>query len=252
MLETSHSMSRPLARVTLLAAGMLALAGCATGYSLVQPDASDAGSYYTSDGPSQPPAYHYDYGAGAYDPYGPDYGYGSLYGSSFTFGLGLAGVCGRSCAGYYGGWPWYNGGIRYHGWRHHRHHHRDDHVASNPSPRPWLHPDHARVPPRGVAGGTTPPFAVPDRPIELDSTAFAPHGGVRMPRPAGIPDRPAYPAPKSGFAERPMQVMAPHDFARPAARGPTPARVAPSAPRNNPAPLIRIPRGASRYRLPTP
>lgn len=226
MRETSHSMSRPLVRITLLAAGALALAGCATGYALVQPGAGGVGSYYTSDGGAYPPpAYYYDYGA--YDPYGPDYGYGSLYDLSFGFGLSLGGVCSWSCAGYYDGWPWYYGGIRHHGWRHHGHHHHGDPVAPNPSPRAWLRPDHARVPPRGVAGGTRPPLAVPERPIELDSAAFAPHGSVRMPRPVGIPDRPAYPAPQPGFAERPMQMMAPHDFVRPAARAPTPPRVAP-------------------------
>jgi hypothetical protein len=241
MRETSHSMTRPLARAILLAAGVLALAGCATGYSLVQPGSRDAGSYYTSDGPYPAPSYYYGYGAGGYDPYDAGYGYGSLYGPSFTFGLSLGGVCGWSCAGYYGGWPWYYGGVRYHGWRHRGHDHHHDPVVSNPSPRPWLRPDHAPLPPRGVARGTAPPLAVPERPMELDSAAFAPHGDARVPRSAGIPDRAAYAAPQPGLVERPMRMTAPHDFARPAARAPASPRMAPPAPRNNPAPSIKIP-----------
>lgn len=250
MRRTCHSKSPSPLRVILLAAGLLALAGCATGYSFVQPDPGDAGSYYTGDGPYQAPAYYYGYGAGAYAPYGAGYGYGSFYGPSFTFGLGLGSVCGWMCGSYYGGWPWYYGGAGYYVRHHHGHRHRHgDPVVSNPSPRAWLRPDHPRVPPRDVARSSgTAPIAMPERPLEaagnrrmLDSAAFAPRGDARMPRTAGIPDRPAYMAPQPpAFAERPMRMPAPHDFARPAARAPAPLRVAPPATRHNQAPSIKI------------
>jgi hypothetical protein len=246
MRETSNPKSHPLARITLLAAGALALAGCAAGYSLVQPGMGGAGSYYTSDGPYAAPAYSYGYGPDAYGPYGANYGYGSLYGPSFTFGLGLGSVCGWSCGGYYGAWPWYVGAVRHHGGRHHGHHHHDDPVASNPSPRPWLSPDHAPVPPRGATRSLARPSAVPERPMEatgnrrmLDSAAFAPRGEVRMPGPERIPDRPAYPA-APGFAERPMRMAEPHAFARPAAPAPTARHMAPPAARNSQAPASKI------------
>lgn len=238
MRETSHSKHQPLARITLLVAGVLALAGCATGYSLVQPSVGGAGSYYTGDGPYPTPAYSYGYGTGAY---GADYGYGSLYGPSFTFGLGLGSVCGWNCGGYYGAWPWYFGAVRYHGRRHHGHHQHDAPVA-------WLHPDHAPVPARGVAPSMARPIPVPERPMEaagsrrmLDSAAFAPRGEVRMPRPERIPDGPGYPAPQpSGFAERSTRMTAPHAFTRPAARAPASPHVAPPAARNPRAPSIKI------------
>ncbi|HEY8229093.1 MAG TPA: hypothetical protein VIG31_01450, partial [Rhodanobacteraceae bacterium] len=140
MRGTSRSDGRRLVPI-MLAAGVLALAGCATGYSFVQP-ATDVGGYYTGVGAYPAPGYYYADGVGAYDPYGEGFGCGTLYGSSFAFGLGLGSVCGWSCGGYYGGWPWYYGGAGYYGRRHHGHHHHGDPVASSPSPRPWLHPDH--------------------------------------------------------------------------------------------------------------
>lgn len=251
MRETFHSNDNRLVRVTMLAAGMLALAGCATGYSFVQPGATGAGSYYTSDGPYPVAGYDYDDGVGAYDPYGSAFGYGS-YGPSFTFDLGFGSICGWSCAGYYGGWPWSYGGAGYYGWRRHgRHHHHDDPVASGTSPRPWLNPDHARVPPPSGMRAATPPIAVPERPMEeranrrpLESAAFAPHGIDRMPRPVNIPDRPAYTAPQPpAFVERPMPMRSetPHDFARPAAPVFAPARAAPPPARSGHATSAKIP-----------
>ncbi|HKT43061.1 MAG TPA: hypothetical protein VJQ86_12010 [Rhodanobacteraceae bacterium] len=240
-----------LARVVALGAGTLALAGCATGYSFVQPDAGGAGSYYTSDSLYPAPAYYYDGGVWAYDPYGAGFGYGNLYGPSLTLGLGFGSVCGWSCGGYYGGWPWYYGGTGYYRWRrHHGHHHHDDPVTSA-SPRPWLNPDHPRVPPPGGMRGTTPPTALPERPMEgladrrpLGSASFAPHGIDRMMQPTGIPDRPAYPgAQPPVFVGRPMTTRMPasRDFGRPAAPAFAPARAAPPPARSGHTTPVRIP-----------
>jgi hypothetical protein len=234
----SVSNGRSLTRVAVLAAGVLALAGCATGYSFVQPDTRGAGSYYTGDAAYPAPAY--DDGDGAYDSYDAAFGYGSLYGPSFTFGLGFGSPCGWSCAGYYGGWPWYYGPVGYDGHRHHGHHHHVDPVVSGPSPRPWLGPDHPRVPPRPIARGATPPIAVPERPMErlanrrvLESASFAPHGIDRVSQRAALPDRASYMAPQSpAFIDRPMPTAAPHDFVRPAAPA-APSRVAPPPARSN-------------------
>lgn len=241
-----------LARIMAVAAGALALAGCATGYSFVQPGATGAGDYYTSDGPYPAPAYYYDDGIGAYggyDPYAAGFGYGSIYGPSFAFGLGLGSACGWSCAGYYGGWPWYYGGAGYYGRRHHGHHHHGDPVATGTSPRPWLRPDHARVPPPHVASGATPPIAVPERPVEglasqrtLDSASFAPRGIERMRQPVSIPDHAAYAAPQPpAFIGRPVQMATPHDFARPAAPAAAPTRAPPPPARSSHATPVRIP-----------
>lgn len=244
MRERSRTDDSRLARIILLAAGVLALAGCATGYSFVQPGTADAGAYYAGDGSYTAPGYYYDDGIGAYDLY--DTGYGGLYAPPFTFGLGFGSACGWSCAGYYGGWPWYYGGATHGRRRHHGHHHP---VATAPSPRPWLRPDHPRVPPRGVARGATAPIAVPERPTEafasrrrLESASFAPRGIARMPRPANIPDRPTYAAPQPpAFAERPIRITTPHGFARPAAPVAAPMRVAPPAGRSSHAAPVKIP-----------
>ncbi|MBU6476858.1 MAG: hypothetical protein KGQ32_02890 [Xanthomonadaceae bacterium] len=240
-------------RITVLAAGMLALAGCATGYTFMQPGGTGAGGYYTSDGPYPAPGYYYDDGLGAYDALGASFGYGSLYGPSLTFGLGFGSACGWSCAGYYDGWPWYYGGAGYHRWRRHqgRHHHGDP-VATAPSPRPWLHPDHARVPPPNGTRGAAPPIAVPAPSLEglasrrsLQSASFVPRGADGLPRPAaGLPERPATMAPQPpAFVGRPMPMRAatPHDFARPAAPLFAPPRAAPPPVRSSHATPDKIP-----------
>jgi hypothetical protein len=235
-------------RVILLAAGVLALAGCASGYSFVQPGTTGAGGYYTSDGPYPAPGHYYD--DTAYDPYDAGFGYGGLYDPSFAFGLGFGSVCGWSCGGYYGGWPWYYGG-GYHGKRrHHGHHRHGDPVASGPSPRPWRHPDHAPVPTNTGARGATLPIAVPERPLEgfasqrvLDSASFAPRGAGRMPRPIAVPDPPVSMASRPpAFADRPMPVRAgaPRDFSRPAAPAPGPIHVASPPVRSSQAPATKI------------
>lgn len=239
-----------LVRITLLAVGALALAGCAARYSLVQPGVAGGGDYYTTEGPYPGASHGYADGIIAYDPYGGGFGYGSLYGPSFTFGLGLGSACGWSCAGYYGGWPWYYGGAGYYGWRRHRGHH--DHggpVASGPSPRPWLRTDHAPIPPSHVARGPAPPRAVPERPMEgfanrraLESTSFAPHAVPGMMRqPVSIPEGPAYTAPQPpAFAQRPIRTATPHDFARPSAPAAAPVRTAPPPARSSHAAPVKI------------
>lgn len=227
-----------LARLATLGTCVAALAGCATGYSLVQPNGTRAGSYYT--GESYPASgYAYDGDFGAYDPYDVAFGDYGIYGPSFTFGLGIGSPCGWGCAGYYGGWPWYYGTVDYHGWRHHHgHHHHGGTVVSAPSPRPWLGPDHPRVPPVNGMRGAAPPIAVPARPLEsfanrrpLESTSFAPRHDIgRVPRPTGITERPAYMDLEADSAmdrSTPIRMAPSHDFAQPAARTAAPMRAAP-------------------------
>lgn len=235
--DRSNSWNRG-ARLALLGVGVLLLAGCATGYSFVQPDMAGSGGYYTGDSSYTGQGYYDYYGTGPYypgtggwgyyngtwpysDPYGWYGGYG--YGSSLTFGFGTSNVWGFP--GYWG--PWYSsnwgcGGYGCGGWRH-RHHHRHD--PGSDKPKPWLKPDHPPVPPRIARDvGSAPPIALPARPVPrrpiegfanrrpLESTAFAPHDFVRAPvrRPvdAGInamPIRRAHVPPRpneSGFAFR--------------------------------------------------
>ena len=226
------------ARVGAIAVGVLALAGCATGYSFVQPDAGGAGGYYTSAGSYPAPGYADDGDFGAYGPYA-GFGDYSLYGPSFAFGLGFGSPCGWTCGNYYGGWPWYYGGVGYYGWRHHHgHHHHGDPVATTPSPRPWLKPDPVRIAPSRGARGSAPPIMVPARPVEsfasrrpLDSASFAPRRDIDgRPQPAGIAERPAYfdrePAAATNRS-MPIRTAPSHDFAPPAARTAAPMRAAP-------------------------
>lgn len=238
-----------LVPVAILGAGVLALAGCATGYSFVQPAVVDSGGYYTSDGPYS--GYYDNDAAGSYGPdigdFGYDgfdgFGYDAVYGPSFTFGLGLGSACGWTCAGFYGGWPWYATGFGYpYGWgwhrtdrRHHRRHHAGpDPVVSNTSPHSWLNHDHPSISPP-MRRGSTPPIAVPARPVEdfahrrpLGSAAFAPHEFVRAPtqrpgdatRPTALSAGPAYissmpAAPVFGrgqFEPRSVPMTTPHTY----------------------------------------
>jgi hypothetical protein len=170
-----------LARGAVFGAGVLLLAGCATGYSFVQPDVAGGGGYYTSEGPYTGRGYYDDYGTGPYYsgtsgwgyyndsyPYSSRYGYygGNYYGygSPWIFNLGISNVW--NFPGYWG--PWYT--LGYPSWgcherrcgnhRHHGHQHGDkhdqgsdrgDHLASE---RP-LNPD---LPPRLSPG--TPPVQI--------------------------------------------------------------------------------------------
>jgi hypothetical protein len=190
---------------TTLVVGILALAGCATGYSLVQPDVTGSGSYYTSDVPYSGQGYFDYYGTGPYYPgtsgwgyyngtspysnsfgwYGADYG-GYGYWPFFNFNVGISSVW--DFPGYWG--PWYSTGLpvwecphrgcghHYHGGHHH--HGEHDSVAGT-APRPWLKPDHTPLP-LHVARETAVPVAmIPNRPEEgtpehrrLESASFAP------------------------------------------------------------------------------
>lgn len=249
-------------RLAALGAGVLALAGCATGYAFVQPDVAGGGGYYTSAGPYAAPGY-YDDRAYSYYPGYAGFGNGGWYGSSVSFGFGLGSACGWSCGGYYGGWPWYAGGYGYpyytwtrHG--HHGHHHRDGHDGDPvvTAPGSWRNPDHPRLPPV-ARRGTTPPIAVPARPREdfanrrpLDSARFAPHAGFerrRAPRPIDAPMRPVTVAPRmSGFSRQaprvapPSRITPPRAFAPPPAPVFAPAQVAPPPARTGRTTPIKI------------
>lgn len=239
-----------LARSAAAVGGALVLAACATGYAWVQPEAAGSGSYYTDTAPG----YYYDEAPDWYNATG--FGYDDIYGPSLTFGLGLASPCGWTCAGYFGGWPWY---YDYpHEWRHrrHHHHHRGDPVASASPSHSWIHPDYPRVMPYPGRGGVS-VIAVPARPVEgfasrrpLASASFAPRDFERpsMPQPSGIESRPVYRTPGiSAFTERPMQAdpvrsAPPHAFARPAAAPSfAPVRAAPSRSSSDHANSAKIP-----------
>lgn len=257
MSKTSQAGRLTQLRIAALAAAALLLAGCATGYTFVQPGAAGGGGYYTAARSYAAPSYCDDYGANAWFPGYAGFGYGPYYGSSIGFGLGFGNVCGWNCGGYYGGWPWYYGGAGYPGWgyyrhgRRHHHHGGHDPVATNPSPRPWRQPDHPRVPPV-MTHGATPPAAVPERPREgfanrrpLESAGFAPHDfpSMRPSRPMGVPARPVSMAPQApAFSERPVRMEPTRSNP---ARNFAPARPAfapPPAPINNsrtPATKIR-------------
>lgn len=219
-----------ITRLGLLGAGVMLLAGCATGYSFVQPDMTGSGGYYTGDNPYTSQGYYDYYGTGPYypgtsgwgyyngtwpysNPYGWYGGYG--YGSSWTFGFGVSNVWGFP--GYWGPWyssnwgcgGWYGCG----GWRHHRHHnHHDRHDHDPAAPKPWLKPDHPPVPPRIARdAGSAGPIAMPTRPMvrrpvegfanrrPLGVEALVPgdfvHAPIHRPVAAGLdrmPMRPAY------------------------------------------------------------
>lgn len=183
-----------LARGAALGAGVLLLAGCATGYSFVQPDVAGSGGYYTSEGPYSSRGYYDDYGTGPYYsgtsgwgyyngsyPYSSRYGYygGNYgYGSPWIFNLGISNVW--NFPGYWG--PWYT--LGYPSWgcyarrcgNHRHHHHKDgdkhghgpdrgDHVAW----KPGLNPGH---PPRSAPG--TPPVQIRSLPAtRLPQADFA-------------------------------------------------------------------------------
>lgn len=238
------------ARLALLGAGVLLLAGCATGYSFVQPDVAGSGSYYTGDGPYSGSGYYDYYGTGPYYPgtsgygyyngswpysgafgyYGPGYGYGSQW----IFNLGVSNVW--NFPGYWG--PWYATGFPSWGcysWRcgSHRHHH---HGSGS-----WRHDD------------TRPPAAAPTSPRPgqdftarrertREITAWRHDHFVRSPRQGltgsfagtpALPPRIAAPAPRgTSFAS-----MEARPVAAPA-RMPTPQAVS-RAPRAAPPPSFR-------------
>ena len=246
------------ARLGVLSAGLGLMAGCATGYAVVQPDAAGSGAYYPSDGPYSGQGSLY-YGTGPYypgtsgygyysgaDPYsGPLGGYG--YWPSVTLDLGISN--GWDFPGYWG--PWYSTGFPLrrcwhrgcgHRWQEHHHHHWHDAVATT-SPRPWLKPDHSLVPPLRARGPER-PVQMSERPVErfanrrpLSSTEFAPHEFAREPVNrlsgadfAGMPMPPRIPE----FANPRVTPTARQDFQT--APRPAPFRQAPAV---QPAPSAR-------------
>lgn len=91
--SSSRALRRGLRYVWVCAAAV-ALAGCATGYDLVQPQASGSGSYYTGAGP-----YGSGYAAGSYYPDAYGYSYLQPYVFTSAFDFGFPGAFGW-------GYPW--------------------------------------------------------------------------------------------------------------------------------------------------
>lgn len=257
-----------MARLTALGAGVLLLAGCATGYSFVQPDVAGSGGYYTSDGPYSGQGYYDYYGAGPYYsgtsgydyyngtwPYGGAYGYYDPYGyggygSGWTFSLGISNVW--NFPGYWG--PWYttvfpSGGC--YSWRcgsrHYRHGHQHDHS--------WRHEDTSSGPP-DVGGATDEHDLTARRERNMEISAWRQDHFVRAPRQgltgsfAGVPARPARmaepirsQAPFAGAVAAPVAMPAPRNFTAPSGMTPQadvarsmPVRPAPAMPAPMPPP----------------
>ena len=183
-----------LMRVAAFGAGTLLLAGCATGYSFVQPDVAGSGGYYTGQEPYSGQGYYDDYGTGPYYPGTSGYGYynGSYpysnpygyyggnygYGPQWLFNVGISSVW--DFPGYWG--PWYTTSFPLWGcyswrcgYRHHRHRHGQGH--DHDGSKSWLEPDDVAIPPRLARG--TPPVRVPSRPVaQQPDEGFANRGPV--------------------------------------------------------------------------
>ncbi|MGH8184700.1 MAG: hypothetical protein ACREPH_13665 [Rhodanobacteraceae bacterium] len=207
-----------LARYAAAVAGAMALAGCATGYAYVQPNAG-SGGYYTSDNAYTGQGYYDYYGTGPYYPGTSGWGYynGSSpyagafgwfdsdyydFGFPFFFNLGFSNVW--DFPGYWG--PWYSLNCPIWGcwdgcWRRHRHGHwrhdrwhghadpdRHDSVIAHLSPPPGLRPERLQVSPRWHRGSARPMPDFADR-RPLESASFAPHAFAHAPirRPIAIP-----------------------------------------------------------------
>lgn len=94
-----------VAAAATLAAGVLLLAGCATGYRMVQAAAAGAGSYYTSSAPYSGAGYYDAYGTGPYYSGTSSWGY---YNGSYPYVSVFAGYGSYPAWGY---WPWFGFGI---------------------------------------------------------------------------------------------------------------------------------------------
>lgn len=263
-----------MALVAAMGAGILLLAGCATGYSFVQPGVAGSGGYYTSE-PYSGQGY-YDYGTGPYAgtsvygyydgtwPYGGAYGYYGPgyygYGPQWSFNVGISNVW--NFPGYWGPWystgfplggclSWSCGGHLYrHGHRRDWHGHRRDHDSRNwrhgdPSSRPW-----------NTASTTPRRDAAEYRERAREISAWQHDHYVRSPRWQGrYAGAPAYPAriaaPASGPAAftgvRSMPVAAPAGMPTPtsfsrvpqAAPAPNIGRAMPAAPAPSVQPAAR-------------
>ena len=201
------------ARLAVLGAGVLLLAGCATGYSFVQPEVAGSGGYYTGAGPYSGQGYYDDYGTGPYYPgtsgygyyngtrpyssaygyYGPGYGYGYDYGSQWMFNVGISDVW--NYPGYWG--PWYTTGYsswgcgsRHCGGYHHGHNHHHDHDSGS-----WQHDDASSRPVDApdTAQNTRPDFNL-GRERAMEATAWRHDHYVRSPRQSTSPNFGAIPA----------------------------------------------------------
>lgn len=219
-----------MARLTALGAGILLLAGCATGYSFVQPGVTGSGGYYTSNGPYSGNGYYDYYGTGpyysgtsgygyyngtwpyggAYGYYDPGYGYGG-YGSGWTFDLGVSNVW--NFPG--NGGPWYTTALPYGGcysWcgsRHYRNGHHHDHS--------WRHED-ASSGPRNAGGATREHDLTASRERNREITAWRRDHYVRSPRWGMTAGRfTGMPAPPERIA---APVARPGSFARSAVAAP--------------------------------
>ncbi|MGH8214075.1 MAG: hypothetical protein ACREPZ_00005 [Rhodanobacteraceae bacterium] len=203
------------ARLAVLGAGVLLLAGCAAGYSFVQPGGAGSGGYYTSDGTYSGQGYYDYYGTGpyysgtsgygyyngtrpyssAYGYYGPGYGYGYDYGSQWIFNAGISNVW--NFPGYWG--PWYTTGFSSWGcgsWRcgnhHHSRHHRHDRGGGS-----WRHDD-ASSRPADIGETAQRPDFNAGRERAMEATAWRHDHYVRSPRQdsarnfGGIPAMPSY------------------------------------------------------------
>lgn len=191
-------------RCALLCAAVIALAGCATGYDLVQPQASGSGSYYTGAGP-----YGSGYVAGSYYPDAGVYGYSSLqpyfFTSAFDFDFGFPGAFGWGYpwgygfgnlwpASFGGPWgfgytvPWYSVGIppvwgacRWRCGRHHRRHGQNwDHAhagerGADMTASTWLSVDQPHL----VRGLHTPEYGM--RPEAFSARRISPAMMVERP-----------------------------------------------------------------------
>lgn len=210
MHETTRARTSARAvRLAGLAAGILLLAGCATGYSFVQPGVAGSGGYYTSESPYSGQGYYDDYGGGPYYPgsngydyyggtapygggyYGPGY-YG--YAPPWSFNLGISSVW--NFPGYWD--PWYSAGFPRRGcssWhcgsRHYRHgHHHEE------GPGSWRHGDAPSSDSRDIAGTTEEHDFTERRARAREMNAWRHDHYVRAPRQglagsfAGMPARP--------------------------------------------------------------
>lgn len=259
-----------IGRVAAAGAALFLLAGCATGYSFVQPDVAGSGGYYTGEAPYSGQGYYDEYGAEGYGYYGGTlpyayYGPGYYgYAPSWSLGFGISSAW--NFRGYWG--PWYSAGFAgCYSWRcgshQHRHGHHRDHDHDS---RHWRHDEGpssdvaAAIGERDLSGARM-------RAMELN--AWRRDHYVRAPRQgftgsfAGIPADPRpmiRPMPAAGsVAGRPVApAAAPRGWPAPTAfsrvpRAPAPAAVGravimqPAAPppvqpatRTGAAPAIRI------------
>src|SRR5690348_9487751 len=230
------------ARLIALGGGILLLAGCATGYSFVQPDVAGSGGYNTGESPYSGQGYYdyygtgpyysgtsgYGYYSGAWPYYGgacDPYGYGG-YGSGWMFGLGISNVW--NFPGYWG--PWYttvfpSGGC--YSWRCGSRHYLHDHHHGHS----WRHEDTSTNPP-SVGGATREHDLTAQRERNMEMNAWRHDHLVQAPRQgltgsfAGVPARPApmadpvrsqasFAGPRADVAAAPVAMPAPRSFSAP-------------------------------------